>query len=46
VGDFNGDGRSGILWRNTSDGRNTIWRSGDVSTQQSVAAANLAWVVQ
>ena len=28
VGDFNGDGKSDILWRNTSTGVNAIWRSG------------------
>ena len=34
--DFNGDGVSDLLWRNTSDGRNTIWRSGNSATQQSI----------
>ncbi len=31
--DFNGDGFSDILWRNASNGRNIIWRSGNGSAQ-------------
>ena len=34
TGDFNGDGKSDIFWRNTSTGENAIWGAGD--------AANLA----
>ena len=34
TGDFNGDGKSDICWRNSSTGENAIWNSGD--------AANLA----
>ena len=30
--DFNGDGKSDILWRNTSTGDNAIWNSGDAAT--------------
>src|SRR3546814_7663333 len=33
---FNGDGVSDILWRNTRTGANTIWKSGDRSTEQAV----------
>ncbi len=33
VGDFDGDHFSDILWRNTVDGRNRIWRSGNASAQ-------------
>lgn len=36
--DFNGDGVSDLLWRNHSDGRNTIWRSGNSATPQSVSS--------
>ena len=25
VGDFNGDGKPDILWRNTSSGENYVW---------------------
>ena len=25
VGDFNGDGKTDLLWRNTSSGENAIW---------------------
>ena len=32
TGDFNGDGKSDILWRNTSTGDNAIWKSGDAAT--------------
>jgi hypothetical protein len=44
--DFNGDGVSDILWRNTATGRNTIWKSGNRSTEQSVATvADQRWSV-
>jgi hypothetical protein len=33
VGDFDGDGKSDVVWRNTANGTNAIWRSAD-STQQ------------
>jgi hypothetical protein len=35
--DFNGDGASDVMWRNTTDGRNTIWRSANSATEQAVA---------
>lgn len=44
--DFNNDGVSDILWRNTSTGQNLIWRSGDSGTQQAVATVgSQAWKV-
>ena len=44
VGDFDGDGRMDILWRNTSTGANQIWKSGNSATQQSVGTqADLNW---
>lgn len=44
--DFNGDGVSDILWRNTSTGQNLIWRSGNNSTQQAVSSVGgQAWRV-
>jgi hypothetical protein len=46
VGDFDGDGRSDLFWRNDSTGANTIWRSGNNATQTAVAGvANQAWQV-
>jgi peptidyl-Asp metalloendopeptidase len=45
-GDFNGDGKSDILWRNRSTGANGIWRSAMSTTPQSVGGiANLTWFV-
>jgi hypothetical protein len=44
--DFDGDGKSDILWRNTSDGRNTIWRSANSATQQATTGvSDLSWIV-
>jgi hypothetical protein len=44
--DFNGDGASDVLWRNTADGRNVIWRSADSTTPQAVSrVASQAWRV-
>ena len=33
-GDFDGDGKSDVFWRNTSTGADMIWKSGNASTQQ------------
>jgi hypothetical protein len=44
--DFNGDGLSDILWRNSSTGANTIWRSARSATSQSMAGVtDLAWKI-
>jgi plastocyanin len=43
--DFNGDGRSDILWRNTSTGGNIIWRSASSASQQAVSSLPTAWRV-
>lgn len=46
VSDFNGDGLSDILWRNTRSGRNTIWKSANSATEQTVATlADLTWKI-
>ena len=46
IRDFDGDGRSDILWRNTSNGSNAIWKSANVATPQSVTAiADQSWRV-
>src|SRR3546814_6784786 len=36
VGDFNGDNKADILWRNSNNGYNTIWLSANSSTGQAV----------
>jgi hypothetical protein len=44
--DFNGDGTSDILWRNSASGANAIWRSADVALRQDVAqVADPNWKV-
>jgi FG-GAP repeat. len=43
--DFNGDGRSDILWRNTGTGSNIIWESANSETPRGVSAATSAWSV-
>ncbi|HET7125688.1 MAG TPA: VCBS repeat-containing protein [Lysobacter sp.] len=46
TGDFDGDGRSDILWRNATTGQNGIWRSGNSGTRLYVAkVSNLDWKV-
>ena len=45
-GDFNGDGVSDIVWRNSSTGSNSIWKSANASTAQSMAAVpDLNWKI-
>jgi hypothetical protein len=42
--DFNGDGRSDILWRNHSTGANVIWKSANSASTQSVTTvASQSW---
>ena len=44
IGDFNGDGRDDVVWRDIDAGRNAIWLSADYRTQQKVTAVtNLDW---
>src|SRR3546814_566933 len=44
--DFNGDSVSDILWRNTRTGSNTIWKSGNRSTEQAVVGVtDQAWTL-
>ncbi|KGQ20815.1 hypothetical protein LF41_22 [Lysobacter dokdonensis DS-58] len=43
--DFNGDGQSDILWRNTGSAAAQIWLSANSATQQAVTTASLAWNV-
>jgi hypothetical protein len=43
-GDFDGDGRSDLLWRTPVSGQNTIWRSANSSTTQAVTSVSgQAW---
>jgi peptidyl-Asp metalloendopeptidase len=45
-GDFNGDGAADIFWRNGVNGSNTIWRSANVATPQTVSTVgDQAWKV-
>ena len=46
AGDFDGDDRFDLLWRNARSGANTIWKSGDSTTQQLTASVtDLHWKV-
>jgi hypothetical protein len=46
VGDFNGDGKADVLWRNLASGADSIWLTGNAATAQAVATvADLAWHV-
>jgi len=42
VNDFDGDGRSDVLWRNTA-GNNNIWKSANSATAQYVTSVGTAW---
>ena len=43
--DFNGDGKSDVLWRNTSSGANVIWLSAVSASPQALPAVATAWRV-
>ncbi|MBD7988520.1 FG-GAP repeat protein [Luteimonas sp. Sa2BVA3] len=43
--DFNGDGRSDLLWRKSNDGRNAIWLAGNSATQQAITSVPGDWEV-
>jgi hypothetical protein len=46
IGDYNGDGRSDLLWRNVKTGADVIWRSADARQQQAVATVgDLRWKI-
>ena len=46
IGDYNGDGKSDVFWRNGSTGADVIWRSAVSSTQQAVTAVtDVHWQV-
>jgi hypothetical protein len=48
TGDFNGDGKSDILWRDTNTGTVAIWFMNglQVSSAASVGAEGLDWTIQ
>lgn len=42
--DFNGDGRSDVLWRHSTTGSNALWLSASSASAQALArVTNLAW---
>jgi len=46
TGDFDGDGRSDVFWRNVSTGANSIWKSANIMTpQRVVSVTNLHWYI-
>jgi hypothetical protein len=45
-GDFNGDGKADIFWRNTNSGTNSIWDSANYATPQTAApVSDQSWIV-
>ncbi|HJW45964.1 MAG TPA: FG-GAP-like repeat-containing protein [Lysobacter sp.] len=45
-GDFDGDGKSDLLWRNGGTGSNVIWKAANSATPQAVSAVtNFAWKI-
>src|SRR3546814_10610612 len=45
LGDFDGDSRADVLWRNSANGYNTIWRSASSTTGLAVTALAAPWQV-
>ncbi len=43
--DFNADGKSDLLWRDTSNGVDTIWKSANSATRQTVATLATVWKI-
>jgi hypothetical protein len=45
-GDFNGDGKADLFWRNTATGANSIWLSANAANYQAArSVTDTAWVV-
>ena len=45
-GDFDGDGKADLLWRNTNTGQNVVWKSANSATPLAVSAVNdQSWIV-
>jgi len=46
AGDFDGDDKSDLLWRNARSGANAIWKSGDYTKQQPTpSVTDLQWKI-
>lgn len=46
LGDYNADGRTDIVWRNSVNGSNLLWLAGNSTTKQQLAAiTDLAWSI-
>jgi len=46
VGDFDGDGRSDLFWRNASTGQDVIWNRGNSATPRVLTTVtDLKWKV-
>ena len=46
TGDFDGDGRSDVFWRNMSTGANSIWKSANIADPAGVVSVtNLNWYI-
>lgn len=46
LGDYDGDGRADVWWRELSTGANLVWKSANSGTAQAVSAvSDLAWMV-
>ncbi|HJW45832.1 MAG TPA: FG-GAP repeat protein, partial [Lysobacter sp.] len=44
TGDYDGDGRTDLFWRNASTGANVIWKSASAANPQPVTSvSNQAW---
>ena len=44
MGDFYGSGRDDIVWRNTANGTNTIWRGADPAQAYNITpVGGIAW---
>jgi hypothetical protein len=43
--DFNTDGKSDLLWRDISSGVDTIWKSANSATRQTVATVATVWKI-
>lgn len=47
IGDFDGDGKSDVLWRHAGTGANVIWRSARAELRRPMTAVtNLDWTIQ
>src|SRR3546814_7469900 len=41
IGDYNGDGKSDVLWRHSVSGANSIWKSANVETRSEEHTSEL-----